>query len=373
MNESFRYDRHSIWSFSEQKKMFERRQQEEQKKLEKWRREAEIKNRRKEARHKDKSNFMKTAEAAALEAGYDKIEGFRVGSRAADVFESVYPQSEEAEYWYDPEKLDIALFDYKTLFKGQEGRKTMAKKVKTESAQISYDTVLQDALAKVDRANEIRDSYNAKCEKLRADKEALILGTIGYNQELADATAAANEEMESLKSTLDRHLETYSERMKEYASLSGDSLTSDLKLLDGSIPLSAEEVDQLLERYSDNYLMSRKIWDYWRNTRRPEIEAENQRWVGVSGRKAESTKLTHVLQSPDEKMKIFTNYVNTLKNCMGDVNRAGVTPDTFGDIKDFMKMMAGEYLQKNVPENEIPYDLTRYKVERTGAKPPTIF
>jgi hypothetical protein len=237
--------------------------------------------------------------------------------------------------------------------------------IKEESAQGYYDRVLQDGLNKMDQADEIRANYTATCEKLRADKEALILGTIGYEQALAEATQEAEQKMEALKSTLDPHMDAYAERMKEYAALDGSRLTDDVKLLDGSLQLSAEDVDTLLDRYPDNYLMQKKIWDYWTQQRRPQIEEKNSHIVpGMYGIEAEPTRLRHVLQSPQEKQQNFNTFIRHMKNCLGDVSRAGAHPDNFGDMRDYMKTITGDYLKRNVPEGNGEYDLKRYEVQR---------
>jgi hypothetical protein len=239
--------------------------------------------------------------------------------------------------------------------------------VKETTAQSYFDKALAEGLRKVDEADKIRADYEATCQKLSEDRANKILGEIGYQQALADATAESEQEMAALKATLDHNTTDYAERIREYASLSGSRLTDDIKLLDGSLQLSADNIDELLDRYSDNYLMSKKIWDYWTQERRPEIESRNNRGIGIYGFEPERTALNHTLQSPEEKQKIFDTYIHHLKNCLGDVSRAYAIPDGF-NMRDYMKTICGDYLKRNVPEGNGEYDFSKYKVEKTAPK-----
>ena len=51
--------------------------------------------------------------------------------------------------------------------------------------------------------------------------------------------------------------------LRAWATLRGDQLTADAQLLTAGIKLTVEELSMMLEKYRDNYTMSRLIRDYW--------------------------------------------------------------------------------------------------------------
>jgi hypothetical protein len=240
---------------------------------------------------------------------------------------------------------------------------------KNETAQKYFDAALNDAINKLDDAERIRTDCQKKLNKAKDDLNNGYLGEQGFKEIVQNAANEAAAALDSLKSSLDKHSAAYAERMKEYGLLSGDRITSDVKLLDGSIALSAADVDELLDRYGDNYLMQRKIMDFWK-TRRAEIEAENESIKGVPGFKASETGLQHKIQSPQEKQAIFDKFLSTMKNALGSADRGAWTPDEFKTTSDYMRYRCSEYLSETMLENSaLAYDMSEYEVERRTPKP----
>lgn len=77
-----------------------------------------------------------------------------------------------------------------------------------------------------------------------------------YNSQLMDGRNTALDEIYKARDEATAEL-------RAWATLRGDQLTADAQLLTAGIKLTVEELSMMLEKYRDNYTMSRLIREYW--------------------------------------------------------------------------------------------------------------